>query len=42
MVELYQQGKAPDSSTRALWQACQQSRLLAKQVKLAKEIMNFA
>jgi hypothetical protein len=27
-------GKTPDSSARALWQSCQQSRLVAKQEKL--------
>jgi hypothetical protein len=35
-------GKTTDSSTRALWQAYQQSHLKAKQEQLAKEIVNFA
>jgi hypothetical protein len=30
-----------DSSTRALWQSYQQSNLVAKQEKLAKEMMNI-
>jgi hypothetical protein len=40
MVELYPQGKTPDSSTRARWQYYQQGHLVAKQEELTKEI-NF-
>jgi hypothetical protein len=41
VVEWYQQRKAPDSSTRALWQSYQQSSI-TKQKELAKEMMDLA
>jgi hypothetical protein len=41
-VDIYRQGKASDSSTRVLWQSYKQSRLVAKQEDLPKEIMSFA
>jgi hypothetical protein len=40
MVECYRQGNT-DSSTRAFWQSYQRIRLIAKQEKLANEVMNF-
>jgi hypothetical protein len=40
-VEWYWQSKTPDSSTRALWLSYYESRLIAKQEELEKE-MNFA
>jgi hypothetical protein len=42
MVELYQEGKTPDSSTRALWQSYQQSHLVANQEDVVKEMMDLA
>jgi hypothetical protein len=38
----YQQGKTPDSSARALWNSYWQSRLVAEQEKVGKEMINFA
>jgi hypothetical protein len=35
-------GETPDSSTGAFWKSYQQSRVLAKQEKLAREMMNLA
>jgi hypothetical protein len=35
-------GKTPYSSTRALWKSYYQRHLVAKQLELAKEMINFA
>jgi hypothetical protein len=40
-VKLYQKGKTPDSSTRALWEFYQRSHLVANQDELAREMMNL-
>jgi hypothetical protein len=42
MVEWHRQGKAHDSSTRALWQSLQKTHLVAKQEELMKEIIRLA
>jgi hypothetical protein len=39
--EMKSTAETPDSSTRALWQPYQQSRLGVKQEELAKEVMNL-
>jgi hypothetical protein len=36
MVQWYRQGKTPNSSTRALWQSCQQSNLVARKEDLVE------
>jgi hypothetical protein len=36
MLERYQQGKTPDSSTGALWQSYQHSHLVAKQEEMGE------
>jgi hypothetical protein len=41
MVEWYQHGKTPHSSNRALWQAHQQSHIVANQVDLGKGYDGF-
>jgi hypothetical protein len=40
-VKLYVRAKT-DLSTRAVWQSCQQSHLVAKQEEFTKEFMNLA
>jgi hypothetical protein len=42
MVEWYRQGKIPDSSSRAVWQSYQQSRLVAKQEGFGEENYAFS
>jgi uncharacterized protein YcsI (UPF0317 family) len=42
MMEQYRQGKTPDFSTSVIGESYQQSYLVAKQEKLAKDVINFA